>query len=145
MNYIRNKTKLVVRSLAAVVTLGISITNLSAYEIVLPYSDYGNGWESFIMGDTTTTGEQNHDVYILESSKVYKQMFRLILNSSVELRGAAFDESTGGFPATVQQILGSDGSNHFYGWPATNIATYGEGQVYVLENLMFNGAIFATW
>ena len=141
MNFIINKTKLAARSLAAIITLGLSITNLSANEIVLPYSDYGNGWESFIMGDTTTTGEQNHDTYILESSKVYKQLDRLILNHSMELRGAAFDESTGGFPATVRQILGPDGLSQFVGWPATHIATYGEGQVYVLENIMFNGAV----
>ena len=88
MNYIINKAKLAARSLAAIVTLGLLITNLSANEIVVPHSEYETGWESFIMGDTTATGEQNHDVYILESSKVYKQLYRLILNHSVELRGA---------------------------------------------------------
>ena len=79
MKYIINKTKLAARSLTAIVALGLLITNLSANEIVVPHSEYETGWESFIMGDTTTTGEQNHDVYILESSKVYKQLYRLIL------------------------------------------------------------------
>ena len=139
MNYIINKTKLASRSLAAIVIIGLSITNLSANEIVLPHSDYGNGWESFIMGDTTSTGEQNHHIYKLESSKVYYQQVPLRVHHSMELHGTEYNESEGGFPATIQQIPGADGSL-FNNWPASNILTYGEGQIYVIHNLLFNGS-----
>ena len=120
MNYIINKTKLAARSLAAIVTLGLSITNLSANEIVVSHSEYETGWESFIMGDTTTTGEQNHDVYLFESDKVYLQKYKLELHHSVELRG---DDD--GSPAIIQPTMHEDGSYLGNNWPASNIHTYG--------------------
>ena len=135
MNYIINKTKLAARSLAAIVTLGLSITSLSANEIVVPHSEYGTGWEFFIMGDTTTTGEQNHDVYILESDKVYLQQVQLNLYHSVELRG---DDD--GFPAIIQPTIGQEGHYQLGDtWPSSSIYTHGEGQVYKFHNLLFNG------
>ena len=93
------------------------------------------------MGDTTSTGEQNADVYVLESSKVHLQVNILRLYSSCEIRGADYDESAGGFPATIQQIPGSDGTSQFDNWPASNILTYGAHQSYKLHNLLFNGAM----
>ena len=57
----------------------------------------------------------------------------------MELHGTEYNESEGGFPATIQQIPGADGSNQFDNWPASNILTYGEGQNYLILNLLFNG------
>ena len=107
---------------------------------VVPHADYQMGWEAFIMGDTSSTGEQNHDIYILESSKVYYQQVPLRMYDSFELHGAEYDESAGGFPATIQQIPGADGSNQFDNWPASNILLYGTGgKKTVIFNLLFNG------
>ena len=107
---------------------------------VVPHADYQMGWEAFIMADTSATGEQNHDIYILESGKVYYQQIPLRMYDSFELHGAEYDESTGGFPATIQQIPGADGSNQFDNWPASNILLYGTGgKKTVLFNLLFNG------
>ena len=107
---------------------------------VVPHADYQMGWEAFIMADTSATGEQNHDIYILESSKVYYQQVPLRMYDSFELHGAEYDESAGGFPATIQQIPGADGSNQFDNWPASNILLYGTGgKKTVIFNLLFNG------
>ena len=92
------------------------------------------------MADTSATGEQNHDIYILESGKVYYQQVPLRMYDSFELHGAEYDESAGGFPATIQQIPGADGSNQFDNWPASNILLYGTGgKKTVIFNLLFNG------
>ena len=118
------------------------ITNAySADTTVVSHATYAQGWETFIMGDTTATGEHNAHVYMLESSKVYYQLVPLRVHSSMELTGASYDESAGGFPATIQQIPGADGSNQFDNWPASNVLTYGNAQTYKLSNLLFNGAM----
>ena len=120
----------------------LSITKLTAADTTqIAWSATPGAWESFIMGDTTSTGEQNADVYVLESSKVHLQVNILRLYSSCEIRGADYDESAGGFPATIQQIPGSDGTSQFDNWPASNILTYGAHQSYKLHNLLFNGAL----
>ncbi len=113
----------------------------SADTTIVSHATYAQGWETFIMGDTTATGEYNAHVYMLESSKVYYQLVPLRVHSSMELTGSAYDESAGGFPATVQQIPGADGSNQFDNWPASNVLTYGNAQTYKLSNLLFNGAM----
>ena len=113
------------------------ITNAySADTTVVSHATYAQGWETFIMGDTTATGEHNAHVYMLESSKVYYQLVPLRVSSSMELTGASYDESAGGFPATIQQIPGADGSNQFDNWPASNVLTYGNAQTYKLSNLL---------
>ena len=118
------------------------VSKLSAEVITnVPWSATPGEWESFIMGDTASNGWQNADVYLLESSKVYLQQVPLRLYYGCEIRGAEYDESTGGFPATIQQIPLSDGSNGFDNWPASNVLTYGSGQHYKLHNLLFNQAM----
>ena len=124
------------------IAIFLSITKLTAADTTqIAWSATPGAWESFIMGDTTSTGEQNADVYVLESSKVHLQVNILRLYSSCEIRGADYDESAGGFPATIQQIPGSDGTSQFDNWPASNILTYGAHQSYKLHNLLFNGAL----
>ena len=124
------------------IAIFLSITKLTAADTTqIAWSATPGAWESFIMGDTTSTGEQNADVYVLESSKVHLQVNILRLYSSCEIRGADYDESAGGFPATIQQIPGSDGTSQFDNWPASNILTYGAHQSYKLHNLLFNGAM----
>ena len=44
--------------------------------------------ESTIMADTTATGEQAHEVYMLEANKVYLQLSELNLSSSCAIVGA---------------------------------------------------------
>ena len=125
-----------------IIAIFLSITKLTAADTTqIAWSATPGAWESFIMGDTTSTGEQNADVYVLESSKVHLQVNILRLYSSCEIRGADYDESAGGFPATIQQIPGSDGTSQFDNWPASNILTYGAHQSYKLHNLLFNGAM----
>ena len=124
------------------IAIFLSITKLTAADTTqIAWSATPGAWESFIMGDTTSTGEQNADVYVLESSKVHLQVNILRLYSGCEIRGADYDESAGGFPATIQQIPGSDGTSQFDNWPASNILTYGANQSYKLHNLLFNGAM----
>ena len=96
--------------------------------------------ESTIMADTTATGEQAHDVYMLEANKVYLQLSELNLSSSCAIVGA--DYADGEHPATIQPITGSEGTSQFTGWPNANIKTYGMNQTYHFENLLFNG-VFA--
>ena len=118
------------------------ITKLSAADTTtVAWSATPGAWESFIMGDTASNGWQNADVYLLESSKVHLQVNILRLYSGCEIRGADYDESAGGFPATIQQIPGADGTSQFDNWPASNILTYGSNQHYKLSNLLFNGAL----
>ena len=118
------------------------ITKLSAADTTtVAWSATPGAWESFIMGDTASNGWQNADVYLLESSKVHLQVNILRLYSGCEIRGADYDESAGGFPATIQQIPGADGTSQFDNWPASNILTYGSNQDYKLHNLLFNGAM----
>ena len=60
--------------------------------------------ESTIMADTTATGEQAHDIYMLEANKVYLQLSELNLSSSCAIVGA--DYADGEHPATIQPITG---------------------------------------
>ena len=123
------------------IAIFLSITKLTAADTTqIAWSATPGAWESFIMGDTSN-GMQNADVYVLESSKVHLQVNILRLYSGCEIRGADYDESAGGFPATIQQIPGSDGTSQFDNWPASNILTYGAHQSYKLHNLLFNGAM----
>ena len=96
--------------------------------------------ESTIMADTTETGEQAHDIYMLEANRVYLQLSELNLSSSCAIVGA--DYGDGEHPATVQPIAGADGASQFTGWPNAFIKTYGMNQTYHFENLLFNG-VFA--
>ena len=105
----------------------------------VPWTGTAGEMESFIHGDTTETGEQAHDVYVLASSKVYLQLSEVNMNSSMELVGADYDESAGGFPATVQPIAGDDGNLQFTGWPQNHVKTHGHTQTYAVRNILFNG------
>ena len=96
--------------------------------------------ESTIMADTTETGEQAHDIYMLEANRVYLQLSELNLSSSCAIVGA--DYGDGEHPATIQPIAGADGASQFTGWPNAFIKTYGMNQTYHFENLLFNG-VFA--
>ena len=58
------------------------------------------------------------------------------MNSSMELVGADYDESTGGFPATVQPIAGDDGNLQFTGWPQNHVKTHGHTQTYAIKNIL---------
>jgi len=80
-------------------------------------------------------------VYVLESGVTYFQRFPLRLESSCEIMGDYYDESSGGSPATIQQVPLDDGSLGFDNWPASNILTYGENQHYKIHNLLFNQMI----
>ena len=93
--------------------------------------------ESTIMGDTLADGTQAHDVYLLESNKVYLQLSEINLYSSCEIAGAAYGE--GEHPATIQPIGGSEGTSQFTGWPQNNFKTYGMHQTYKFHNLLMNG------
>tara|TARA_B110000444_G_C18835214_1_gene595565 strand:- start:15 stop:1829 length:1815 start_codon:yes stop_codon:yes gene_type:complete len=125
-----------------VLAVMFSITKLSAADTTdVAWDATPGAWESFIMGDTTSTGEQNADVYRLESSKVHLQVNHLKLYYSCEIIGASYDESAGGFPATIQQIPGADGTSQMTNWPASNVLTYGAMQTYKLHNLLFNQAM----
>ena len=93
--------------------------------------------ETFIHGDTTSTGEQAHDIYVLEANKVYLQLSEVNMHSSMELVGAEYGD--GEHPATVQPIAGDDGNLQFGGWPQNHVKTHGHSQTYAIKNILFNG------
>ena len=125
-----------------VLALLLSVNKLTAADTTyVAWSQVPGAWESFIMGDTASNGWQNADVYVLEASKVHYQVNILRLYHGCEIRGGDYDESAGGFPATIQQVPGADGSSQFDNWPASNILTYGNGMHYKIHNLLFNGAM----
>ena len=103
----------------------------------VPWTGTPGEMESFIHGDTTSTGEQAHDVYVLEANKVYLQLSEVNMNSSMELVGAEYAD--GEHPATVQPIAGDDGNLQFTGWPQNHVKTHGHSQTYALRNILFNG------
>ena len=103
----------------------------------VPWTGTPGEMESFIHGDTTSTGEQAHDVYVLEANKVYLQLSEVNMNSSMELLGAEYAD--GEHPATVQPIAGDDGNLQFTGWPQNHVKTHGHSQTYALRNILFNG------
>jgi len=112
---------------------------MSQTTVDVPWTGTPGEMESFIHGDTTATGEQAHDVYVLASSSVYLQLSEVNLHTSCELVGAEYDETAGGFPATVQPIAGDDGNLQFTGWPQNHVKTHGMGQTYAVKNILFNG------
>ena len=112
---------------------------MSQTTVDVPWTGTPGEMESFIHGDTTATGEQAHDVYVLASSSVYLQISEVNLHTSCELVGAEYDETAGGFPATVQPIAGDDGNLQFTGWPQNHVKTHGMGQTYAVKNILFNG------
>ena len=103
----------------------------------VPWTGTPGEMESFIHGDTTSTGEQAHDIYVLAANKVYLQLSEVNMNSSMELVGAAYGD--GEHPATVQPIAGDDGNLQFTGWPQNHVKTHGTGQTYAIKNILFNG------
>ena len=80
----------------------------------VPWTGTPGEMENFIHGDTTSTGEQANDIYVLEANRVYLQLSEVNMNSSMELVGADYGD---GVPATVQPIAGDDGNLQFGGWP----------------------------
>ena len=110
-------------------------------EIEVPWTGAPGEMENFIHGDTTSTGEQAHDIYILQSDRVYLQVRELELNHSCAIIGAEYNEDAGEHPATVQPILGNNGDLLFTGWPQNHIKTYGTDQHYLIKNILFNGVI----
>ena len=120
----------------------ISSVSLSAMDtLVVTWTGTPGEMENTIMADTSADGTQAHDVYVLESNKVYLQQSTLILNSSCHVIGAPYAD--GERTAEIKPILGADGASQFNAyWPAGNIKTYGDDQSYKLHNLLFNG-VFA--
>ena len=122
----------------------ISVSTLMADghdTLVVTWTGTPGEFENTIMADTSADGTQAHDVYMLESNKVYLQQSTLILNSSCHVVGAP--HADGERPAEIKPILGADGESQFNAyWPAGSIKTYGDDQSYKLANLLFNG-VFA--
>ena len=102
----------------------------------VPWTGTPGEMETFIHGDTTSTGEQAHDIYVLEANRVYLQLSEVNMNSSMELVGADYGD---GVPATVQPIAGDDGNLQFGGWPQNHVKTHGHSQTYAIKNILFNG------
>mgnify|MGYP007000415512 len=102
----------------------------------VPWTGTPGEMETFIHGDTTSTGEQANDIYVLEANRVYLQLSEVNLNSSMELVGADYGDGT---PATVQPIAGDDGNLQFGGWPQNHVKTHGHSQTYAIKNILFNG------
>ena len=117
----------------------IPMVAMAQTTVDVPWTGTPGEMESFIHGDTTSTGAQAHDIYVLASSKVYLQLSEVNLHTSCQLVGAEYDESAGGFPATVQPIAGDDGNLQFTGWPQNHVKTHGMGQTYAIKNILFNG------
>ena len=115
----------------------IPMVLIAQTSVDVPWTGTPGELESFIHGDTTSTGEQAHDVYVLEANKVYLQLSEVNMNSSMELVGA--DYGDGEHPATVQPIAGDDGNLQFTGWPQNHVKTHGHSQTYALKNILFNG------
>lgn len=103
----------------------------------VPWTGTPGEMETFIHGDTTSTGEQAHDIYVLEANKVYLQLSEVNMHSSMELVGAEYGD--GEHPATVQPIAGDDGNLQFGGWPQNHVKTHGHSQTYAIKNILFNG------
>ena len=103
----------------------------------VPWTGTPGEMETFIHGDTTSTGEQAHDIYVLEAGKVYLQISEVNMHSSMELVGAEYADGT--HPATVQPIAGDDGNLQFTGWPQNHVKTHGHTQTYAVKNILFNG------
>ncbi len=103
----------------------------------VPWTGTPGEMETFIHGDTTETGEQAHDVYVLAANKVYLQLSEVNLSTSCELVGAEYAD--GEHPATVQPIAGDDGNLQFTGWPQNHVKTHGHSQTYAIRNILFNG------
>lgn len=109
--------------------------------LVVTWTGTPGEFENTIMADTSADGTQAHEVYMLESNKVYLQQSTLILNSGCHVVGAPYAD--GERPAEIKPILGADGESQFNAyWPAGSIKTYGDDQSYKLANLLFNG-VFA--
>ena len=81
----------------------------AADTLVVTWTGTPGEFENTIMADTSADGTQAHDVYMLESNKVYLQQSTLILNSSCEVIGAPYAE--GSRPAEIKPILGADGAS----------------------------------
>ena len=122
----------------------ISVSTLKADghdTLVVTWTGTPGEFENTIMADTSADGTQAHEVYMLESNKVYLQQSTLILNSGCHVVGAPYAD--GERPAEIKPILGADGESQFNAyWPAGSIKTYGDDQSYKLANLLFNG-VFA--
>ena len=61
---------------------------LAQTSVTVPWTGTPGEMETFIHGDTTSTGEQAHDIYVLEANKVYLQLSEVNMTSSMELVGA---------------------------------------------------------
>ena len=110
---------------------------LAQSSVTVPWTGTPGEMETFIHGDTTSTGEQAHDIYVLEANKVYLQLSEVNMTSSMELVGAEYGD--GEHPATVQPIAGDDGNLQFGGWPQNHVKTHGHSQTYAIKNILFNG------
>ena len=110
---------------------------LAQTSVTVPWTGTPGEMETFIHGDTTSTGEQAHDIYVLEANKVYLQLSEVNMTSSMELVGAEYGD--GEHPATVQPIAGDDGNLQFGGWPQNHVKTHGHSQTYAIKNILFNG------
>ena len=90
----------------------ISVSTLMADghdTLVVTWTGTPGEFENTIMADTSADGTQAHDVYVLESNKVYLQQSTLILNSSCHVVGAPYAD--GERPAEIKPILGADGES----------------------------------
>ena len=105
--------------------------------LLVAWSSTPGHLESTIGADTTATGEQAHDVYLLEAGKTYLMLTEMNLNHSLNITGQV--PAAGQYPATIQPMPGSDGALGFTNWPNGNFQVYGTGTVLTLKNLLFNG------
>lgn len=120
-----------------------SAAALAQSEMLIPWFPSPGVLEATIAGDTTATGEQAHDVYVLEKGRVYLQINPIDVNSSFTIRGQAYDPADpNDVPATIQPLPGLDGVSRYEGWPpGSHFKLYGEGATLKLENLLFNAAM----
>ena len=82
--------------------------------------------ESFIHGDTTSSGDQANSVYILEKGKIYLQKTEINLRKRHTMITIKGQEVTGvEVPATIQPHPLEDGTSGFTGWPNGNFQMQG--------------------
>jgi hypothetical protein len=129
-----------IRKLSSLLIIGILSLNTVFGEDTLKVAWKGvpGTFESTIKADTTSDGDQAHDVYLLEANKIYLQLTQVNVNSNMKIVGAPY--TSGQHPATIQPMPGSDGASGFTEWPNGNFQVYGKGTRLVVDNVILNGA-----
>lgn len=115
------------------------ITSASVYgqdTLLVTWMGTPGNVESTIMGDTTTTGEQQHDVYVLQANKTYLQLTEITVTQNMEIVGQA--PADGEYPATLQPFSNAAGESSFTGWPSGSIAVLAGD--FTVKDIILNGA-----